>query len=258
MKKLICLLLAVTLVFTLCACGKKDVVDNKDGELDDEITDVVSADDNETNEPETESSTENRVNIYEVGFYITYGSYEQDNDTSNGKEDIEWLVLDVQDGKALVISKNIIDCKPYNTEYDFVTWETCSLREWLNNDFINTAFSDDEKTKIPMVTVSVDSNSSYMVNPVTETQDKIFLLSITEAYEYFASDIARQCKPTDYARERGVVIASSSGNGWWWLRSSSSLSGADVVLMDGGFSEYGYPVESDSVGVRPAMWITIE
>lgn len=80
-----------------------------------------------------------------VGHYVSFGKYEQDNNTSNGKEKIEWLVLEVKDGKALVISKYALDCKPYNTSSTNVTWETCSLRNWLNNDFINSAFSATEK-----------------------------------------------------------------------------------------------------------------
>lgn len=255
MKKLICLLLAVTLVFTLCACGKKDVVDNKDGELDDEITDVVSADDNETNEPETESSTENRVNIYEVGFYITYGSYEQDNDTSNGKEDIEWLVLDVQDGKALVISKNIIDCKSYNTENAYVTWETCTLREWLNDDFFNSAFSTSEKSKIPTVTVSADANYDYETDQGNDTQDKIFLLSVNEATEYFDSDSALQCEPTGFALANGEH---KMGNYCWWLRSIGSYQYCAALVQHYGFVDpSGYDVSMEIYGVRPAMWIEI-
>ncbi len=51
----------------------------------------------------------------EVGDYITFGLYEQDNDLSNGKENIEWLILELKDEKALVISKYALDSKPYNT-----------------------------------------------------------------------------------------------------------------------------------------------
>ena len=102
--------------------------------------------------------TKAQFNNIKVGDYIKFGAYEQDSDTSNGKEEIEWLVLEVKDGKALVISKYALDCKPYNESYTEVTWETCTLRSWLNNDFINAAFSAVEKTMIPTVTVSVDKN----------------------------------------------------------------------------------------------------
>ena len=72
-----------------------------------------------------------------VGDYVNFGTYEQDNNTSNGKEEVEWLVLEVKDGKALIISKYALDCKPYNTGLTGATWETCTLRKWLNNNFIN-------------------------------------------------------------------------------------------------------------------------
>jgi len=35
-----------------------------------------------------------------VGNIVTFGKYEQDNDTGNGDEDIEWMILDVQGNKA--------------------------------------------------------------------------------------------------------------------------------------------------------------
>ena len=56
-----------------------------------------------------------------VGDYVIFGAYEQDNDTSNGKEKIKWLVLDKQGSKMLVISQYALDCQPYNTEDADVT-----------------------------------------------------------------------------------------------------------------------------------------
>lgn len=76
-----------------------------------------------------------------AGNVVTYGHYEQDNDTANGKEPIEWVVLDVQGDKALLISKYGLDVRPYNTEYNHVTWEECTLRTWLNDTFLNAAFT---------------------------------------------------------------------------------------------------------------------
>ena len=160
----------------------------------------------------------NKVKSVNVGDTYRFGSYEQDNNKSNGQEDIEWLVLAKEGTKILVISKEALDCKPYNTSYTDVTWETCTLRKWLNNDFINAAFSADERTMIPTVTVSADKNPDYSTNPGNATQDQVFLLSITEVNKYFSSDSARQCKPTDYAVANGAW-ESDSGNCWWWLRS---------------------------------------
>lgn len=196
-----------------------------------------------------------KFGLVEKGAYITFGEYEQDNNTSNGKEDVKWLVLEIKDGKALVISKYPLDCKPYNTSYTDVTWETCTLRKWLNNDFINAAFSADEKAMIPTVTVSADKNPNYSTNPGNATQDQVFLLSITEANKYFSSDSTRRCKPTDYAVANGAYLNSTCG---WWLRSpGDDQRDAALVYNFGGVSEHGSRVDNDDTAVRPALWIDL-
>jgi tetratricopeptide (TPR) repeat protein len=194
----------------------------------------------------------------QVGDYISFGLYEQDGDFGNGKEDIEWLVLDVQDGKALVICKYALASMPYNDENTSLTWETCTLRDWLNDDFIDIAFSDDEKSMIPTVTVCADKNPEYnFSNPGNDTQDKIFLLSIDEVEEYFDSDSARQCEPTDYAVANGAY--ESDGNCIWWLRTPGSTgSYAACVYSAGDVYVSGDRIHSDYRSVRPAMWIEIE
>lgn len=75
---------------------------------------------------------------------IVFGSYEQDNNLDNGAEPLEWNVIKEEDGKVLLICKYGIEAMQYHPSEDDVTWETCSLRQWLNHDFIDTAF-DDEK-----------------------------------------------------------------------------------------------------------------
>lgn len=198
-----------------------------------------------------------KLKTAKVGDYVFFGAYEQDNNTSNGQEYIEWLVLEVKGGKALVISKYALDCQPYNTSFTDVTWETCTLRKWLNSDFINAAFSADERTMIPTVTVSADKNPDYSTNPGNATQDQVFLLSITEVNKYFSSDSARQCKPTDYAVANGVG-ENDSGNCWWWLRSPGGYQGsAAYVHRDGDVGEIGYFVDYDLHAVRPALWIDL-
>lgn len=160
-------------------------------------------------------------------------------------------------GKALVISKYALDCQQYNTSYTNVTWETCTLRKWLNNDFINAAFSADERTMIPTVTVSADKNPDYSTNPGNATQDQVFLLSITEVNKYFSSDSARQCKPTDYAVANGAR-ESDSGNCWWWLRSPGDRqTDAADVYSDGGVGGLGVNVDHVNGAVRPALWIDL-
>lgn len=193
------------------------------------------------------------------GDTVFLGTYEQDNNTSNGKEDIAWLVLEVKDGKALVVSKYALDCKQYNTSNTVVTWETCTLRKWLNNDFINAAFSSYEKAMIPTVMVSADKRPGHSANPGNATQDQVFLLSITEANKYFNSNGARQCEPTDYAVANGSSESNSGNFCRWWLRSpGSTQDSAAYVFSGGGVIESGNDVDIGTSAVRPALWISIK
>ena len=193
-----------------------------------------------------------------AGDYVIFGAYEQDNNTSNGKENIEWLVLEVKDGKVLVISKYALNCKQYNSEFTDVTWETCSLRKWLNSEFLNAAFSAEERSIIPTVTVSADKSLEYSTNPGKATQDQVFLLSIAEANKYFDSNSMRQCKPTAYAKAQGVHVDENNGNVLWWLRSpGSDQDFAARVSSVGGVNVLGGYVDIYFSAVRPALWIDL-
>jgi hypothetical protein len=177
-----------------------------------------------------------------VGDTVTFGKYEQDDNTGNGQEDIEWIVLEKDGNRILVISKYALDTKVFHKTSDSATWETSDMRKWLNNDFVSEAFSENEKTMIPTITVTGSGKS---------TNDKMFLLSATEAGKYFATDAQRVCAPTKSAEIR------SDENSSWTLR--SSVDGeryVDYVSTDGS-------IESRDIAavmsfVRPAMWIEIE
>jgi len=193
-----------------------------------------------------------------VGDYIRFGAYEQDNDIENGKEDIEWLVLEFKNDKALVISKYAIECMAYSTNYKDATWEFCSLRKWLNDEFVSTAFPKTEKEMIPIVTVEADMNPSSSITPGNATQDQIFLLSMIEADEYFNSDTVRQCAPTEYSLAKGANINRISGNCRWWLRSPGLENDcAAFVYGHGEIDFYGCNNITNTYTVRPAMWIDL-
>ena len=184
---------------------------------------------------------------------VQFGRYEQDNNTSNGAEAIEWLVLANDGDTATLISKYALDTRPYNTEYESVTWETCTLRKWLNGEFLNAAFSAEEQARMETVTVTADKNQKYGTNPGNDTQDKVFLLSIDEANTLFSGDGARECQASAYAKAHGAYV-SDSGNSWWWLRSPGI--GADYaarVCSDGSVNNYGFEVNLGNVVVRPVV-----
>ncbi len=214
----------------------------------------------ESNQDTSESSGQLKIRELKeasVGDYVLFGSYEQDNDTENGKEDIEWLVLGREDDRILVISKYVLDCQPYNTTNTGVTWETCSLRKWLNDSFLRTVFTEEERSMIPFMTISADNNPNYtIVSPGTSTRDQVFLLSITEANKFFSLNEERKCAPTAYAVANGVYKA-SNGNCCWWLRSPGGKVDRAARVSDGGnLNFYSNHVDGRD-GVRPAMWIDL-
>ena len=197
----------------------------------------------------------------EIGSCVFFGSYEQDNDTSDGKEEIEWIVLAKEGNKALVISKYALDCNQYNTSKSDVTWETCALRKWLNGPFLNS-FSVEERNCMIDTTVTADQNPSYGTSPGNDTADKVFLLSIAEVNRYFNSDEARTCEPTEYAKAQRVWMSNRDSTGGraacWWLRSPGSLSDhAALVLGDGTVETEGRAVYNILGGIRPAIWIDL-
>ncbi len=208
----------------------------------------------------------------QTGDIVTFGHYEQDNNLSNGQEGIEWIVLDRVGKKVLLISKYILDAKPYNTRYKDVTWETCTLRAWLNDDFLNAAFTVREQKGIVLTTVDNGSNqgsSKWNTYGGNNTKDKIFLLSCAEVYKYFGvtvednSSMKSRAAPTVYADMAGVftsfdaITVENDEAGSWWLRSpGSDQRRAEAVASYGAIRDFG--AIWDYLSVRPALWIDLE
>ena len=197
-----------------------------------------------------------------VGDSIRLGAYEQDNDGANGKELIEWRVLARDGDKLLVISEKALDCQPYNETFWSTTWERCTLRTWLNRDFLSEAFSKTEQSLIVKAKVSADGNPDHSTAPGGVTSDRIFLLSIPEAEQYLGTKKDRRCSPTAYAVAQGAwssSLLSETGTPacCWWLRTpGSTVFDAAYVHYRGTIASGGKRVMSVStVCVRPAMWI---
>ncbi len=199
----------------------------------------------------------------QAGSIVTFGHYPQ---TISGTDHtpIEWLVLDVQEGKALLISRYALDCQPYSSDGSDTTWQACSLRVWLNGTFLSTAFTDGEQKGI--LTTNVDNSrrqgdSGYRTEGGSDTEDKVFLLSYAEAWTYFKDDRARMCVPTEYAvGQRAYTNSNYKVNGkaacWWWLRSPGYYQ-CDAILVhyDGSRSYSGVYDSRDAV--RPALWVDL-
>lgn len=213
-----------------------------------------------------------------VGDIITVGSYEQDNDLSNGAEPIEWQVLDIKDGKALLLSRYVLDSKLFDEGME-ARWSECSLRTWLNNDFMNTAFSDSQKGRISTTLVTADRNPLYSsTDPGSSVNDKMFLLSVDEVVNYFLghslySDFdyyfnrSISTTDTDYAYEKNKaneekMVYRNGREANWWLRTVGNVkSFASVATSDGSDGSIflmGYASNYLLQGVRPAMWYVID
>ncbi|MBR4234892.1 MAG: fibronectin type III domain-containing protein [Clostridia bacterium] len=204
-----------------------------------------------------------------VGDTVTFGSYEQDNNTANGKEPIEWEVLDVEsDGTCLLISKYAIDGVLYNTERKDITWETCTLRSWLNDDFYNNAFNTGERAKIAITKNVNAGNPVYGTSGGNDTDDCVFLLSLEEIEKYYNINRSTGEKaywygekrlrklPTAYAR----TLVGLAGNGvcWWWLRSIGDASvHAAYVDEYGNVRTFGEDVYWRGGGIVPAVRVRL-
>ncbi len=249
-RKLLSLGLAVTMAFSIAGCSDSKNDRNDIDEEEDVVTDIDEDEDvvEETEASESEQSSNNQD--VEVGDIITLGNY--------GEGDITWIVLAEEGGNYLVISEYVIDARAYSEE-DCInaTWENSALRTWLNNEFYNVAFTPDEQDQIVATTVTAGPNSEFDTDPGSATMDKVFLLSIDEANTYFASDADRTAQPTDYAILNGLWI--NWNTGCWWLRSpGESQNQASYVTTEGIVHYSGLGVDTDYVGIRPVMWVSLE
>ena len=210
----------------------------------------------EVSEPPAEAPEADPLAELDVGDCFTFGTYEQDNDPGTDAEAIEWIVLDKQPGMLLVISRYALDCQRYNKQSASVTWETSTIRTWLNSVFYNAAFGPDEQAKILTVLVPADENPLYDTYPGASASDKIFLLSANETVLYLSSNSTRACIPTAYAISQNAYIDPNSGGCWWLMRTPGDTNKKVVSTnCDGSIDFDGGNVESDRGAVRPAMWI---
>ena len=215
---------------------------------------------NTTSEPEnTQSKTSSKkknpfTQEIKIGDIVSLGKYEQDN-RNNGKEKINWIVLEIEDNKAFIISEYALIARPFNKNKTDIIWNDSTIRKWLNDDFYNKAFSDEEKEII--------LDSEILTGAGNKTEDKVFLLSIDEANAYFKDDNSRMCASTDYAKISNINVSKNkNSNGeetsWWWLRSVGKEPYLSVTVKhDGSINSNGSSVNYTKGGIRPAMWIKI-
>ena len=202
-----------------------------------------------------------------AGDYVTFGHYPQTQSGSDNTS-IEWQVLEVDkaNNKALLISRYALDTKPYNDTRDRVTWATCSLHIWLNNDFLNKAFTANERKAIFSTSVSNSQSqgySAYTTNGGNNTEDRVFLLSYNEAFNlYFTDNETRICIPTGFAVAQGAYCSSDytkdgKATCCWWLRSPGDNQYSAIEVACNGVRSYNY-VDYNNIAIRPTLWIKLD
>ncbi len=174
---------------------------------------------------------------YNVGDIVEFGSYQG--------VPIEWIVLDVEENSALVLSQQALDCMFYSGEKAGTTWADSSIRQWLNEEFYKCAFDDDERKQIKLQNVDNETYSYYdrdsivVVNQYEsvneqETEDYIFCLSGAEVEQYYPieqdedsfvtiyTNEERVCYLSDFAKDKYQEKKCTPNDGCnWWLRSHS-------------------------------------
>ncbi|MCQ2529140.1 MAG: DUF6273 domain-containing protein [Saccharofermentans sp.] len=194
----------------------------------------------------------------EVGDTVEYGSYYMNDDEM---APLTWICMDEKDGMVLLLSSQVIDCKMYGNKHGDTSWAECDLREWLNSEFVATAFSEDEASCIWYSDIVNDDNNTGLVEGGADTIDQVFILSQEELNRFFADDNARLCLPTDYAVAQGCWTSdfqTSLGCTSYWVRNPGlAKSRAVYVFLNGAIITDGDFVNQTFIGVRPAMWVKI-
>ena len=188
----------------------------------------------------------------QAGTSVTFGFCEQDYNPDNGPEPIEWMVLDVQEGKALLLSRYGLEVKTYKNGTSSA-WASSDLRTWLKEDFYRNAFTDEDRDFIR--TNETDNGRQEM------TEDVVFLLSYDEAFnQYFPDSASRMCLPTETALAHGAktraLSAQDNQAGSWWLRSGSESGKSVMVVGSTGDRAYERP-DATEIMVRPALWLDV-
>ena len=222
---------------------------------------------------------------------IWFGNYWQEDTNGDGKADkndektpIKWRVLSVEGDDVFLLADKNLDVQRYNDTDTDVTWETCTMRSWLNgyraemnkdgkdysnNNFLNNAFSLDEQSAIKPTNVVNNDNPEYGTEGGNDTSDKVYLLSIDEvtnleygfdsSRDYYAEN--RTALNTIFVKWRGAWTSQSEeyeGNGYWWLRSPGYNSNlASSVDFSGLDDMFGRSVDDFLIVVRPALHLNL-
>ena len=168
------------------------------------------------------------------GSVVSFGSFE-------GKP-IRWRVVDQRGKLRLLLAEDVVTRRCYHrTTLEDATWSDCSLRQWLNRDFLETAFTPSERLKIVPNKLKNLRNRKFYTQGGPDTMDRVHVPGVEEIERYLPDQAQR------------------AGKGWWWLRCpGSNLFSAVAVYEDGSIYENGIHIDYEGGGVRPAVWVLLK
>lgn len=250
------MIVAGALCLACFGCGKKEAVNDTAVQ---DVTEVVETTTEATTEVIIEATTEvtteatteemsqeSDTGNVKVGDKVTLGRYEQDNDFDNESEPLVWRVLAIEDGAAIMITDEGIDCQKFHEFFnETIEWENSDIRYWLNMNFFNSAFSEEEAQMI------VDNSMG----------DRVSMLTAEEASAYFSSDNDRICHITTYAAFLGAGQTDGEESEFlpeyssWWLRSPGFMGGWVAYVTSSGtvVTDQGDPANFANNAVRPVI-----
>ena len=193
-------------------------------------------------------------NEYPYNTTIMLGNYPQG--PKGELQPIEWVIQHTRFDEMLLLSSKALECKPYHSTRESITWEKSSIREWLNTDFFDLAFSEEEKTRI-IQTDLLNESPAWTRSGGENTKDHVFLLSEDEVR--FIQQVKKGQLNASETKFASSITKSRKKYCRWWLRDvDSDQTNARLFFDDGGFSPFNIePVDSTSVLIRPAIWIRI-
>jgi len=180
--------------------------------------------------------------------------------------DLDWRILEIQDGKALVITEQVIEQRPYHPDFDSVKWFTSETRNYLNHEFYQR-FTPAEQARILETTVESSNNPWFGTDAGKSVQDKLFLLSINQTVQYFGNsgqlahknDDTKHYISDEYNNMRKTLNTQNSKSAWWLRTPGSQNTFVAHVTADGRICVSGDFVNRGDafyIGIRPAMWVT--
>ena len=198
-----------------------------------------------------------KVRNAQIGDIVEYGSYEQDGNESNGAEPLEWIVLDRTDEGTLLVTKDVIDGKPFD-EHSFSLWCTSTLRAWLNGVFLEESFTAEERSELLEENLGSGAEDEKFIGSAYDLKDTVSLLTFSDVRTY--RPMLYPVELTSYARENGVKDDEKWANiPWWWAIHGDEAGFTlgvvhlyDAYNTDTGDGEW-WP---DAIlGVRPVIWV---